>query len=75
MTKIERLIYPNTGLILIYIYVLIEKNKINNSLIVCHRLEIWPGFVTMLNEFENGLYICCDISHRILCVETVLQKM
>jgi len=52
-----------------------RKNKMTNFLIVCYRLEIWPGFVTTLNEFENGLYICCDISHRILCVETLLQKM
>lgn len=40
-----------------------------------YRLEIWPGYSTVIDEFENGLYLCCDITHRILRDENVLETM
>lgn len=36
-----------------------------------HKLEIWPGYVTAVDEFEDGLMLCCDVSHRVLCENTV----
>ncbi len=39
------------------------------------RLEIWPGFVTNVHEKEGGLMLNCDISHRVLRSQTVLQLL
>ncbi|KAL0271382.1 UNVERIFIED_CONTAM: hypothetical protein PYX00_008486 [Menopon gallinae] len=38
-----------------------------------HKLEIWPGFVTVVDEFEGGIQLRCDVSHRILRNDTVLD--
>ncbi|CAL8111645.1 unnamed protein product [Orchesella dallaii] len=38
-----------------------------------HKLEIWPGYVTAIDEFEGGLLLCCDSSHRVLRTTTVLD--
>ncbi|KAH8280185.1 hypothetical protein KR054_011084 [Drosophila jambulina] len=37
------------------------------------KLEVWPGYVTAVDEYEGGLMLCCDVSHRILCQKTVLD--
>ncbi|XP_022162768.1 piwi-like protein Ago3 [Myzus persicae] len=39
------------------------------------KLEVWPGFITSIDEFENGLYMCADVTHRVLRVEPVIQIM
>ncbi|KAL4105103.1 hypothetical protein QTP88_020376 [Uroleucon formosanum] len=39
------------------------------------RLEVWPGYITTIDEFENGLYMCAEVSHRVLRVQTVFQIM
>ncbi|XP_072747042.1 piwi-like protein Ago3 isoform X2 [Anoplolepis gracilipes] len=36
-----------------------------------HRLEVWPGYVTAINEYEGGLKLCLDSKHRIMRTETV----
>ncbi|XP_066994690.2 piwi-like protein Ago3 isoform X2 [Anabrus simplex] len=38
-----------------------------------HKLEIWPGYVTAVDEYEGGIQLCCDSSHRVLRQQTVLQ--
>ncbi|XP_025198064.1 piwi-like protein Ago3 [Melanaphis sacchari] len=50
-----------------------DQNK--RILIPEFKLEIWPGYITTIDEFENGLYMCCEVSHRILRVQTVIQIM
>ena len=40
-----------------------------------NRLEIWPGYVTAVDEYEGGLQLQCDTSHRVLRTETVLDVM
>jgi len=40
-----------------------------------HRLEIWPGFVTAVDEYEGGLMLQCDVSHRVLRTETVYDAL
>ena len=42
--------------------------------LVC-RLEVWPGYVTAVNEFEDGLMLCCDVSFRVLRTSTVLDEL
>ncbi|XP_073816374.1 argonaute 3 [Musca autumnalis] len=39
------------------------------------KLEVWPGYVTAVDEYEGGLMLCCDVSHRLLCQKTVLAMM
>ena len=34
------------------------------------KLEVWPGYVTRIDEKEGGLMLTCDVSHRILRTET-----
>ncbi|XP_070072440.1 protein argonaute-3 isoform X2 [Drosophila takahashii] len=39
------------------------------------KLEVWPGYVTAVDEHKGGLMLCCDVSHRILCQKTVLEML
>ncbi|XP_015367176.1 PREDICTED: protein argonaute-3-like [Diuraphis noxia] len=50
-----------------------DQNK--RILIPEFKLEVWPGYITTIDEFENGLYMCAEVSHRVLRVQTVLQIM
>ncbi|GAB1865325.1 Piwi-like protein 1 [Camponotus japonicus] len=36
-----------------------------------HRLEVWPGYVTAINEYEGGLKLCLDSKHRVMRTETI----
>lgn len=38
-----------------------------------HRLEIWPGFITSIDEYEGGIQMLCDASFRVLRTETALD--
>lgn len=40
-----------------------------------HKLEIWPGMCSNIAEYDGGLFMCCDISHRILRTSTVLEML
>jgi aubergine-like protein len=36
---------------------------------------VWPGYVTAVDEYEGGIQLCCDASHRVLRTQTVLELM
>ncbi|CAK1555842.1 unnamed protein product [Leptosia nina] len=38
-----------------------------------HKLEVWPGYVTAVDEYEGGLMLTLDSTHRVLRTETVLS--
>ncbi|XP_014469139.1 PREDICTED: piwi-like protein 1 isoform X2 [Dinoponera quadriceps] len=40
-----------------------------------HQLEVWPGYVTAINEYEGGLKLCVDFKHRVLRTQTVRDLM
>ncbi|KAI1291821.1 Piwi-like protein 2 [Halotydeus destructor] len=40
-----------------------------------HKLEIWPGWVTAIQEHDAGLLLACDASHRILRKATARDLM
>ncbi|KAJ8408576.1 hypothetical protein AAFF_G00252110, partial [Aldrovandia affinis] len=40
-----------------------------------HRLVIWPGFSTTILNYESGIMLCMDVSHKVLRNETVLEFM
>ena len=39
------------------------------------RLEVWPGFVTSISQYEHSIMLMADISHKILRSNTVLDVM
>lgn len=41
------------------------------SLFVCVRLELWPGYITSILQYENDVMLCADVSHKILRTDTV----
>lgn len=40
-----------------------------------HKLEVWPGYVTGVDEFEDGVMLCLDVSHRVLCQQTAYDEL
>ncbi len=40
-----------------------------------HKLEVWPGYVTAVDEYEDGIMLNLDVSHRLLCQSTVLDTL
>ncbi|GLG94082.1 Piwi-like protein Ago3 [Gryllus bimaculatus] len=38
-----------------------------------HRLEVWPGYVTAVQQYEGGVQLCCDASHRVMRTDSVLK--
>ena len=41
----------------------------------CYSLEVWPGYITAIQEYEGGLMLLTDVSHKVLRTETVLDVM
>ena len=35
-----------------------------------HKLEIWPGYVTAVSEYEGGLMLSLDVSFKVLRSQT-----
>ena len=35
-----------------------------------HKLEIWPGYVTAVQEYEGVLMLNLDVSHKVLRTQT-----
>ena len=35
-----------------------------------HKLEFWPGYVTAVHEYEGGVMLCLDVSHKGLRTST-----
>lgn len=40
-----------------------------------HKLEIWPGYVTAVNEYAGGIMLCLDVQHRVLRTQNALSYM
>ncbi|RWS16906.1 piwi-like protein 1 isoform X1 [Dinothrombium tinctorium] len=43
-----------------------------------HKLEVWPGVVCAILEYDGGLMLNCDVSHRVLRTNTareILQEI
>ena len=48
----------------------------NSSLTIPnHNLKVWPGYITAINEYEGGLKLNLDATHRVLRQETVREFM
>lgn len=40
-----------------------------------HRMELWPGYVTAIDEYEGGLKLNINASHRVMRTDTVRDLM
>lgn len=40
-----------------------------------YRLELWPGFITSILQYEKNVMLSLDISHKILRTDTVYDYM
>lgn len=49
-------------------------NPRNPPVVPAHKLEVWPGYVKSINEYEGGLMMNLDVSHRILHTSSVYEK-
>lgn len=37
-----------------------------------HHLELWPGYITTLRNYEDNLMLCVEVTHKVLRQETCL---
>ena len=35
------------------------------------RLDLWPGFITSILQYEEQIMLCADVSHKIMRADTV----
>ncbi|XP_055911029.1 protein argonaute-3 [Eupeodes corollae] len=59
-------------------YIRFDRKQFDPSapkIIPQHKLEVWPGYITAVDEYEDGLMLCCDVSHRLLSQKTVLDTL
>lgn len=47
----------------------------NNIKLNDWKLELWPGYVSSIRQHENKMLLCCEISHKILRQDTVLEQL
>jgi len=40
-----------------------------------YKLELWPGYVTSIRQHESQILLCCEVSHKILRTDTVLDQI
>lgn len=40
-----------------------------------YELELWPGYITSIRQHESKILLCCEISHKIMRKENVLQVL
>ncbi|GFQ87053.1 hypothetical protein TNCT_471201 [Trichonephila clavata] len=40
-----------------------------------HKLEVWPGYITAVQEYEGGVMLNCDASFRVLRTVTAREMM
>lgn len=45
----------------------------HSSMVPQHKLEILPGYVVAVDEYEGGIMLCLDVQHRVLRTQNVLD--
>ncbi|KAJ2950021.1 hypothetical protein O0L34_g11358 [Tuta absoluta] len=40
-----------------------------------HKLQIWPGYKTTINQYEDRLLMVTEIAHKVLRMDNVLQML
>ena len=39
------------------------------------RLDLWPGFITSILQYEDSIMLCADVSHKIMRSDTVYDTL
>lgn len=39
------------------------------------RVELWPGYITSIRQHEHDILVCCEVSHKIMRLETIYTIM
>ena len=39
------------------------------------RMEVWPGFITSILQYESSIMLMAEVSHKILRTNTMLDLM
>ena len=40
-----------------------------------YKLELWPGYETSIRQHEEDILLCCEITHKALRTDTVLDQL
>ena len=40
-----------------------------------HKLELWPGYKTSIRQHEDNILLCCEVDHKVLRTDTVLDQL
>lgn len=40
-----------------------------------HKLDLWPGFVASILQYEDNVMLCADVSHKIMRADTVYDYL
>ena len=51
-----------------------DTTMINMHERLIDRLEVWPGYITAAAEYEGGMMLMADVSHRVMRTQTVHEK-
>ena len=56
---------------------LIGQNFYDPVKMVLHhyKLELWRRYVTTIQQHEDNIMPCCEISHKIIRMDTVLEQI
>ncbi|XP_014477907.1 PREDICTED: protein aubergine-like [Dinoponera quadriceps] len=46
------------------------RNKIS---IYEYKLELWPGYITSIHQHEYNILMCCEVSHKVMRQQTLLD--
>lgn len=38
-----------------------------------HNIELWPGYVTSIPQFENNILMNAEITHKVMRTDTVFD--
>ena len=40
-----------------------------------HNIEIWPGYVTSIRQYEKDILMCAEITHKVMRTDTALKLL
>jgi len=40
-----------------------------------YKLELWPGYETSIRQHEDDILLCCEVTHKVLRTDTVLEQI
>lgn len=72
---IKHLLLCLTHELTIKIVIIVKVFKFLYEVLYITSLELWPGFITSILQYEQNIMLCAEVSHKVLRKETVLEFM